>query len=78
MTAISLTIAFLFICSSGFCNVSKALRESVKITEQDGFTSLIQFKESSKAINSGVYTEHKSGILLAYLNIKIRYVYIQH
>ena len=44
MTTISLIIALLFICSTGFCNAVKALNESVKITELDGFTSLIQSK----------------------------------
>ena len=50
------------LCSIGFCNAPKALNESVKITELDGFTSLIQSKASNNAINSAVYTEHKSGI----------------
>ena len=63
MTTVTLIIVFLFICSRGFCNASKALRKSVKIAKLDGVTSLIQFNASSTAINSAVYTEHKSGIL---------------
>ena len=54
MTTISLIIAFLFICSRGFCNASKALRESVKFDELvlDGLTSLTQFNASSIASDS--------------------------
>ena len=75
MTTISLIIAFLFICSKGFCIASKALRESVKIAELDGLTSLIQFKASRSAINSAVYTEHKSGILFDICTLKYTQIY---
>ena len=70
MTAISLTNTLVFICSTGFCNAVKALIESVKITELDGFTSLIQSKASNNAMNSALYTEHKSGIFLENLTSK--------
>ena len=45
MTTISLIIALLFMCSTGFCNAAKSLNESVKITELDGFTSLSSLKQ---------------------------------
>ena len=51
MTTISLIIALLFICSTGFCNAAKALNESVKITELDG-------SRHSLEVNSGA--EQKS------------------
>ena len=63
-------IAFLLICSTGFCKAAKALKESVKIAVLDGFISLIQFNARSNAINSAVYTEHKSGILFDIWTLK--------
>ena len=50
--------------------IKKELREAVKIAELDGLTSLIQFFASSNAINSAVYTEHNSGILLDIWTLK--------
>ena len=65
-----MTTISLIICSKGFCNAFKALRESVKIAELDGSTSLIRFNASSNAINSAVYSEHKSGILFDIWTLK--------